>query len=185
MIEIRRSPGGGAVAGAAFRCRGDVRCSFAHCLGSIVAAGAGPDHVIVADGLGRAPCRGGVAIGAGVAGAKVRGALAGRIGSIVAAGAGPRKIRVIEIGRSPTGGCMAGAAISGRRDMGCCLTARFGPVVTAGAGADHVVVVHGFRWSPSVGCVAIGAGITGIEMGRAFARGAGSIMAAGTCPSSI
>ena len=47
-------------------------------------AGAGPDHVIVADGLGRAPRRGGVAIGAGVAGVEMGRAFAGGSSAIVA-----------------------------------------------------------------------------------------------------
>ncbi len=84
MAEVRRSPGIRRMAGAAFRCRGDVRGSFACCLGAIVTAGAGPDHVIVADGLGRAPCRGGVAIGAGVAGVEMGRAFAGGSSAVVA-----------------------------------------------------------------------------------------------------
>ena len=178
MVEIRRGPRIRAVARAAFRCRRDVRCSFTRCLGPVVAAGAGADHVIVADGLGWAPGGGGVAIGASVAGVEMGRAFASSGRAVVARWAGAGYVGVVEIRRGPRIRAVTRAAFRRRGNVRCSLAHCLGPVVTARAGPDHVIVIDGLGWAPCRGCVAIRASVAGAKVRRALASRIGPIVAA-------
>lgn len=119
------------MAGAAFRCCGDVRCSLAHCLSPVVTTRAGPDHVVVVHGFRWSPSVGGVAIGAGITGIEMGRALASCAGAIVAAGTRPSSIRMVEIRWSPGVGRVTGAALRRGRNMLCRFAQRLATIMAA------------------------------------------------------
>jgi len=85
---------------------------------------------------------------------------------------------VTEIGRYPRGRAMTQAAILRRIKVSRILAGCRRAVMARRTGAKHLVMIHRGYWHPGITSVAVFADVGCLDMGRAFTRSVGAVVAA-------
>lgn len=160
MIEVRRYPAAGGVAGFTVIATLDM-CGVLACgSGAVMAAGTDPDHIGMIHPYNRRPSRIAVTILTHVGSLDMGATLTRRRGAVVAGNAVTGQTGMVKIRRHPGIGGVAGFAIIATLHMGGVLAGGDAAVMTAGAGTHHLGMVDACRRHP--GSIAV-TGLTHIR----------------------
>ena len=142
MVEVRRYPTTGGVAGLAIVAAVDMGGVLAYSRSAVMTTEAGAHDIGMIDPDHRTPGGVAMAVLADIRGRDVASVLAGGRGAVVAARTVGRGAGVVEIGRYPAIGGMTGLTVIAAVDMRRVFTGSGGAVVAAETGTDHVTVIN-------------------------------------------